>query len=149
MARQRAFRLPGVGGAALPRQDALVKDAPGTDAPTTAGGGRRLIWLDRWALALLLLGVALNAVLALVLWRQFETFPELIGLHFNAYGEVDIVGGKNEIFKLPVIGIVIWGANAMLATAAGTLDRVLARVILGVSVMVQVIFAVAAWRILS
>ncbi len=149
MARQRTFRLPGMGGAALPRQDDPVKDALGKDAPATAVAGRRLIWLDPWALALLLLGVAINALLAIVLWRQFETFPELIGLHFNAYGEVDIVGGKNEIFKLPVFGIVIWAANAILATVAGTLDRILARVILGVSVMVQVIFAVAAWRILA
>ncbi len=50
-------------------------------------------------MGLLALGIVLDVLLAFVLWRQFDTFPELIGLHFNAYGEVDIVGGKNEIFS--------------------------------------------------
>ena len=40
-------------------------------------------------------------------------------MHFNAYGEVDLIGGKNEIFKLPIIGAVIWTANMVLALAAG------------------------------
>jgi len=95
------------------------------------------------------LAVALAVTLAVALWRQFDTFPDLIGLHFNAYGEVDLIGGKNEIFKLPVIGAGIWAANLALAFVVWPYDRVLSRLLLAVSVLVQVIFAVAAWRILS
>jgi Domain of unknown function (DUF1648) len=109
----------------------------------------RPLWQDPVAVGLLVLGLVLGGILAVVLWRLFETFPELIALHFNAYGEVDLIGGKNEIFKLPAIGAVVWAANAVLAFAAWRFDRVLARLLLGVSVVVQVIFAVAAWRILS
>lgn len=139
MASQRPFRLSLGPRLGLPARLLLAG----------AGVRRRPLWGDRWAVGLLALGIVLDVLLAFVLWRQFDTFPELIGLHFNAYGEVDIVGGKNEIFKLPVIGALIWGANAVLALAAGTVDRLLGRLILGVSVLVQVIFAVAAWRILS
>jgi hypothetical protein len=109
---------------------------------------RRAAWWDPWLVALIILGAVINGLLALTLWRQFDTFPELIGLHFNAYGEVDLIGGKNEIFKLPIIGAIIWGANAALGLVAAPRDRVLARLILGVAVLVQVIFAVAAWRML-
>ena len=100
-------------------------------------------------MGLIVAALLLDAALALLLWRQFESFPELIALHFNAYGEVDLIGGKNEIFKLPLIGAVVWATNLVLALAAWQYDRVLARLLLGVSILVQVIFAVAAWRILS
>jgi hypothetical protein len=116
---------------------------------SAAPGASRPLWRDPLAVALIVTAVLLDGALALLLWRQFESFPELIALHFNAYGEVDLIGGKNEIFKLPLIGAVIWATNVVLALAAWQLDRVLARLLLGVSILVQVIFAVAAWRILS
>ncbi|MGH2354505.1 MAG: DUF1648 domain-containing protein [Chloroflexota bacterium] len=111
--------------------------------------GRHPIWTDGWALALALLAAALDGLLALVLWQQFDTFPDLIALHFNAYGEVDLIVGKNEIFKLPLIGLTVWAANAALAVVASPIDRVLARLVLGVAALVQVLFCVAAWRILG
>ena len=110
---------------------------------------RRPFWTDRWAVALLVLAAALDAGLALVLWRRFDVLPELIAIHFNAFGEVDLIGGKNEIFKLPLIGAVVWAANVAIAVAAGPYDRVLARIMLGVAVLVQALFCVAAWRIVT
>jgi hypothetical protein len=114
-----------------------------------SGARRGQLWTDRWAILLALLGVVLNATLAVTLWRHFETLPELIAVHFNAYGEVDLIGGKSDIFKLPMFGAAIWVANTALAVVAGPHDRVLARLVLGIGVFVQVIFGVAAWRILS
>jgi hypothetical protein len=116
---------------------------------TLPDAGRDPLWHDPWAVGLLVVALALDVALGVLLWRQFDAFPDLIGLHFNAYGEVDLIGGKNEIFKLPLIGAGIWAANAALGVAAWPYDRVLARLVLAVSVLVQVIFAVAAWRILS
>ena len=116
---------------------------------SAAPGAARPLWRDPLAVSLIVTAVLLDGALALLLWRQFESFPELIALHFNAYGEVDLIGVKNEIFKLPLIGAVIWATNVVLALAAWQVDRVLARLLLGVSILVQVIFAVAAWRILS
>lgn len=110
---------------------------------------RAPIWTDRWAVALLVSAAVLNGVLAFALWRRFETLPELIAIHFNAYGEVDLIGAKQEIYKLPLIGTIIWAANGALATAAAPADRVLARALLATGVLVQVLFGLAAWRILS
>jgi hypothetical protein len=122
---------------------------PAFSAPVPVTGAGRQLWLDPLAVTLALLALLIDGALAFVLWRQFEHYPDLIALHFNAYGEVDLIGGKNEIFKLPIIGAVVWTANMVLALAAWRFDPVLARLLLGVTVVVQVIFAVAAWRILS
>jgi hypothetical protein len=128
-----------------------VLNVPTLQLPGLGAGpdAARPIWLDSIALGLAVFALLLDGVLALLLWRQFDSFPDLIALHFNAYGEADLIGGKNEIFKLPIIGAVIWASNAVLAWAAWRFDPVLARLLLGVSLLVQVIFAVAAWRILA
>jgi uncharacterized BrkB/YihY/UPF0761 family membrane protein len=110
---------------------------------------RRPIWTDRWSIALALLGLGLNAAFALFLWQSFETFPELIALHFNAFGEADLIGSKTEIYKLPLIGAIIWGSNAVLAVVSSPHDRVLARAALGVSLFVQTLICLGAWRILT
>jgi hypothetical protein len=107
------------------------------------------MWADRWALGLGLLAVALNAVLWFALWRDYDGLPELVALHFNAFGEVDLIGGKNEILKLPLIGVVVWAFNGLAAVVFGPSDRFLARVLLGVAAIVQVLFGAAIWRILS
>ena len=128
---------------------ARVRRAAGLRQLPQLPGWRRPFWTDRWALGLALLAAVLDAGLALVLWRRFDTLPELVAVHFNAFGEVDLIGGKSEIFKLPLIGAVVWAANAAIAIVAGPYDRVLARLILGVAVLVQALFCAAAWRILT
>ena len=95
------------------------------------------------------MGLLLNGAFALVLRQRFETFPELIALHFNPFGEADLIGSKNDIFKLPLIGGLIWAANALLAVVASPLDRVLARAALGTSVFVAALLCIGAWRILT
>ena len=90
----------------------------------------------------------LDAAFALYLWQNFETFPELIALHFNAFGEADLIGSRNDIYKLPLIGAVVWASNLILAIVASPHDRVLARTALGVAVFVQALFCIGAWRIL-
>ncbi len=96
-----------------------------------------------------MVGLLVDGAFALYLWRQFETFPELITLHYNAFGEADLIAAKTEIYKLPLIGAVIWGANTAIAVVASPLDRVLARASLGVALVVQLLICAGAWRILT
>ena len=100
-------------------------------------------------MALALGGLAANAAFALVLRQRFDTFPELIALHFNPFGEADIIGSRNDIYKLPLIGAIVWGVNTLLAAVASPLDRVLARAALGTSIFVVTLISIGAWRILT
>jgi hypothetical protein len=123
--------------------------ATGRATGSTSAGARQPIWLDRWALALALLGAALDAALAIILWRRYDLLPDLVAIHFNAFGEVDLIGSKQDIFRLPLIGALIWACNGIVATVASPHDRVLARTALGAALLVEVLLSLAAWRILS
>ncbi|MSQ43806.1 MAG: DUF1648 domain-containing protein [Chloroflexi bacterium] len=112
-----------------------------------AGSGP--IWRDRWSVLLLLGAIALNAGLYAALWQRFDTFPELIAMHFNVYGEVDSIAAKSEIYRIPIFGLIIWAGNAAIATAIVRRDHVLARTALGMALAVLVLFSLAAWRIVS
>jgi hypothetical protein len=94
-------------------------------------------------------GLGLVGAFALVLRQRFETFPELIALHFNPFGEADLIGSRSDIYKLPLIGAIVWGTNMVLAVVASPLDRVLARAALGTTIFVVALICVGAWRILT
>ncbi len=113
------------------------------------GGGYGPIWRDTWSVLLLLSAITLNAGLYAVLWQRFDSFPELIAMHFNVYGEVDSIAAKSEIYRLPIFGLIIWAGNAAIATAIVRRDRVLARTALGMALAVLVLFSLAAWRIVA
>ena len=100
-------------------------------------------------MALALLGLALDGALGLLLWRRYDTLPDLVAIHFNAFGEVDLIGGKQDIFKLPLIAVLVWAVNALVATVASPYDRLIARVALGAGALVALLFCLAAWRILA
>lgn len=100
-------------------------------------------------MALALLGLVLASALALVLWQRYDALPELVAIHYNAFGEADLIGGKQDIFKLPLIAALVWAVNGLVATVASPYDRLIARVALGAAALVALLFCLAAWRILS
>jgi hypothetical protein len=136
---------------AIGRRSPLLRHTGGSQRrrPRWPRASDRPIWTDRWAAGLALAGLALIGALSLTLRQRFEALPELIAIHFNAYGEVDLIGSKSEIYKLPLIGTLIWAANGAIATVASPNDRVLARVALGAALLVEALFCAAVWRILS
>jgi uncharacterized membrane protein len=110
-------------------------------------GERRPIWTDRWSVALAAVAILLVAAMAVGIWRRYEQLPDLIAIHYNAYGEVDLIGDKREIYKLPIIGGIILASNLIIAAVAGAQDRVLARLTLAIAILVQALFCIATWRI--
>lgn len=140
-------------GFALTAKQPAFERAVEADLPPPRRG-RRLpsrppIWADPWAVSLFMLAVAIDGALGFALWRYIDTFPELIALHFSVYGEVDIIGPKSDIFRLPLIGVVIWAANGAVAVMLPARDRILARTVLAFAVGVLVLFCLAAWRIVT
>jgi hypothetical protein len=99
--------------------------------------------------SLFLLAAVIDGGLGLALWRYMDTFPELVALHFSVYGDVDIIGPKADIYRLPLIGVVVWGANGAIAVMLPARDRILARTVLAFAVGVLMLFCLAAWRIVS
>ena len=76
-------------------------------------GTRRAKWTslpflgDRQAQALMLGGFLLNAGLFGHVCQAYPELPRLLSLHFDAFGEVDRVGARAELFSLPLIGLIV------------------------------------------
>lgn len=110
---------------------------------------RPAIWRDRLCVALGLAGIVCDIALALVLWARLPQLPELLPVHFNAYGEVDLIGARVEVLRLPLIGGIVWATNVALGTIVAPFDRVLARLLLAAALLAQLLIAIAALRIIA
>jgi|DewCreStandDraft_2_1066082.scaffolds.fasta_scaffold00347_22 hypothetical protein len=98
-------------------------------------------------MALLALALAGNLALAAYLkWRE-PSLPELLPMHFNAYGEVDLIGERWEVFRFPVIGLVVLCANAALAVSSVGRRWPLPRFLMAVALLVHGLFWIAALNI--
>ena len=55
------------------------------------------LWRDPWALWLALLGLTINLVLVLGLFARLPQLPDLLPVHFNAFGEPDLIEAKRTL----------------------------------------------------
>lgn len=115
----------------------------------------------RWGLSSLTLfrdhvafSLVLVAFLADLLLFAFGTWklpflPELLPLHFTATGEVDRIGLRIEILRLPAISLTILAINVLLATLVHRLERFAAILCLVAAMIVQALFWVAFLKLVS
>lgn len=92
--------------------------------------------------------VGTAAVLDLAIWlyvalRQ-SVLPDALPIHYNAAGQVDRIGLREQLFILPAIGLLTLAANGGLAYAVSRREPPLGYLLLGVSVLVQVLLIGAA-----
>lgn len=126
---------PAVSSSALSEASAPSRPPPGS------------LVRDLPALGLLALALAGNLALAGYLkWRE-PSLPELLPMHFNAYGEVDLIGERWEVFRFPLIGLVVLCANATLAVSPLGRRWPRPRFLMAVAVLVQGLFWIAALNI--
>jgi hypothetical protein len=110
---------------------------------------RRFEGLDRLVHVLLALGLLLNlALFAYIGWR-YRALPESLPLHFDILGQPDRFGVRSEIFKLLAIGLLLWVLNSLLGLAIHRWQKSGAYLLLGVTVLVQVLFWLAALNIMG
>ena len=74
---------------------------------------RLSLWRDRWLWVLLGLTLLANVLLFGYMSWQHPYLPELLPLHFSILGQVDRVGERNELFLLPIIGLIVLVINVV------------------------------------
>ena len=104
---------------------------------------------DPWALGLALLGLTINLALLLGLLTRLPQLPDLLPVHFNVFGEPDLIDDKRSILRLPIVSTLVWTGNLVLAIPAARLDRTLARLLVGAGVLVPVLFVVTVFRLIA
>ena len=131
----------------------VITRAPRHPRPTHVAGEPRgaagPLWHDSWAVWLAVLGLVLDAAFASYLWNRLPFLPNLLPMHFNAMGEVDLIVAKQDVLRLPIIAAIIWGSNVVLALIVTRFDRILARLLLGTAALVQLLFGIAALRLIN
>jgi hypothetical protein len=109
----------------------------------------RPIWRDRVAQALMLAGITMAALLFAVLLFRYPGLPDRLPMHYDAAGQVDRIAARREVFALPVIGSIAWATNGMLGAFFYRRQRMLSYLAWSGTLIVQVLFLMALWDIVS
>jgi hypothetical protein len=91
----------------------------------------------------------LNLVLFAYIGWRYRALPEFLPLHFDILGQPDRLGMRSEIFRLPTIGFLLLVLNSLLGLAIQRWEKLGAYLLLGVTVIVQVLFWLAALTIMG
>jgi len=103
---------------------------------------------DRLVHVLLVLGLLLNLALFVYIGWRYRTLPAFLPLHFDILGQPDRFGVRSEIFKLPAIGLLLLVLNSLFGLAIRRWQKLGAYLLLGVIIVVQVLFWLAALNIM-
>jgi hypothetical protein len=131
------------------RSDNLIYESPAVwhetepiDAPWTALAD---LWLP---LSVCLGTLVLLAVLALIGLR-YADLPDQVALHFDVSGERSYVAPKSDLLRLPLLALVCLVVNWVAGVAVHPRERVLARLLWLVAIVVQLIVLVGVMRIVT
>jgi hypothetical protein len=126
--------------------------APRTVAPWTYAYRhwfREQLLGDSLASPLIAVGVLLPLIMAAVLYSQETGLPSQVPLHWDAHGNPDHFGEPREVWRLPLLALGVFLLNTALATLAVAVDRFLARLLVAITPIVQLVALIALWRIVS
>jgi uncharacterized membrane protein len=104
---------------------------------------------DRLVHVLLALGLLLNLALFACMGWRYRALPASLPLHFDILGQPNRFGVRNEIFKLPAIGLLLFVINSLLGLAIQRWEKLAAYLLLGVTTVIQVLFWLAALNIMG
>jgi hypothetical protein len=101
-------------------------------------------WSDRLAYGLIIAALVAGAAFAAYVWACYPALPERLPFHFNAAGQVDRVGSKGEILRLPTSGLLLLLVNLLLGLALHKRERLAAYLAWGGAIAVQILLWLAA-----
>jgi hypothetical protein len=107
------------------------------------------IWRDRLAQALILAGILLGALLFAVLLFRYPGLPGRLPMHYDAAGQVDRIAPRSEAFDLPIIGLIAWLTNGILGALLYRRQRMLSYLAWSGTLIVQMLFLMALWGIVT
>lgn len=104
-------------------------------------------WSDHNAWLLLGAAMVINLGLFGYISARFPGLDVQLPLHFNRLGQVDRIAIKTELFVLPIIGLIVLGANVVLGMALYRRERAGSYLLWGAAAAAQALFWLAAFSI--
>lgn len=106
-------------------------------------------WRDKKIISIFIFSLLLNIFFWFVVWYSIISFKGDIPLHYNIYFGVDLLGDKNEIFKLPLIALLIFLINFILAFIVYKKEKILSLFLTVAALMIQIFLLTAALMIIN
>ncbi len=105
------------------------------------------VWRDWKALGLMASGGVANAGLFAYIAARYPFLPELVPLLSEA-GQVKLIGTKEELLELPIIGLVVFLANTIVGFILHRWERPVTYFLTAIALVVQILFWSAALSIM-
>jgi hypothetical protein len=104
---------------------------------------------DAGARVALALTILANLATYGYVWTAIETLPELMPLHYNGAGVVDLIGRPAELLRLPAIGTLVLAGNAALALTIHRSERPAAHILFWTALAMQLVIGSGAWVLVT
>ncbi len=105
------------------------------------------LWRDPVAVGLIVTSLAGIGALAAYVHAWMPSLPHLLPLHYNSQGSVDLIGPRTDLYKMPGIGGIVFLSDLVLGGFVHRRERLAALILLGASVLVQIMLIVATINI--
>jgi hypothetical protein len=107
------------------------------------------IYRDRLALGLGLGAMILNSLLFAYLSYRYPALPQLVPLQLTPTGQQAVIALRNDLFQIPLWGLVVLAVNLAVAMALYRRDRIGAVLLLSGGTAMQLVLAAAVMRLLG
>jgi hypothetical protein len=121
--------------------------APAQSTEAAGWAAHPLLTTDRLARGLASAGLILNLALFGYLAFIYPSLPDLFALHWNTQGDPDRIGRPDELLRLPLIALGLWGADLLAGLVIHPRERLAALFLYAGAVVVQVVFWAAVLTI--
>jgi hypothetical protein len=99
------------------------------------------------------IGVGVGALVLLVILAiiglRYADLPDQVALHFDTSGESSYVAAKSDLLRLPLLGLVCLVVNWAIGVAVHPRERVLARLLWLVAIVVELVMLIGLVRIIT
>ncbi len=88
-------------------------------------------------------GALLNIISWLVIAAQIKPSSEMLPLHYNVFFGPDIVTKGYFLYSLPLVGLLILGANYVFFRYTKEREEFAAKIVIAISIVVQALILIA------
>jgi hypothetical protein len=104
-------------------------------------------WRDRTLRLLAVTGAVANLAQFVYLCWRYETLPRYLPLHFDPLGNADRIGGRAELFRLPLIGLAVLLGDTALSGMVHRRAEGASYLLIGGALLMQVLLGLGLWRL--
>jgi Domain of unknown function (DUF1648)/Bacterial PH domain len=133
----------------IERSDELAVESEGERAELHTRAPERVPWTalaDVWLPVCVGLGTLVLLIVLATIVVRYDALPDHVALHFDVGGQPSQIAPKSDLVRLPLLGLICLCVNWALGVVVHARERVLARLLWLVAVVVQLVLLIGVVR---